>query len=273
MLDLPYKFSSASPHSIKIKSLEDSSKCKSIPSSTDTLLESSRTQKSQLPVTIEVAEIASIKPINDKPYFCVGENLEFLLKGSAPWLIKYEFNGHQSKINVNSQSRSKFSRLAQEPGLFKLLEISSSSSASSKDSNNHNDYNSHNDVCNSKLNFERTIKPLPVVKVSSGRYFIEDIREGDQSEITFTFEGTPPFSFTYIRTISDESSSSTSTSKKSNGNNDNSKSGVSGERILETKTITDIFEHSYSIFTKQEGTWSVTFIQDAFCSFPPFSKE
>ncbi|KAH9463466.1 hypothetical protein Pst134EA_015549 [Puccinia striiformis f. sp. tritici] len=273
MLDLPYKFSSASPHSIKIKSLEDSSKCKSIPSSTDTLLESSRTQKSQLPVTIEVAEIASIKPINDKPYFCVGENLEFLLKGSAPWLIKYEFNGHQSKINVNSQSRSKFSRLAQEPGLFKLLEISSSSSASSKDSNSRNDHNSHNDVCNSKLNFERTIKPLPVVKVSSGRYFIEDIREGDQSEITFTFEGTPPFSFTYIRTISDESSSSTSTSKKSNGNNDNSKSGVSGERILETKTITDIFEHSYSIFTKQEGTWSVTFIQDAFCSFPPFSKD
>ncbi|POW09973.1 hypothetical protein PSTT_06411, partial [Puccinia striiformis] len=248
MLDLPYKFSSASPHSIKIKSLEDSSKCKSIPSSTDTLLESSRTQKSQLPVTIEVAEIASIKPINDKPYFCVGENLEFLLKGSAPWLIKYEFNGHQSKINVNSQSRSKFSRLAQEPGLFKLLEISSSSSASSK--------------------IPVVIMIIIVIMI----YFIEDIREGDQSEITFTFEGTPPFSFTYIRTISDESSSSTSTSKKSNGNNENSKSGGSGERILETKTITDIFEHSYSIFTKQEGTWSVTFIKMLFARSLPSPK-
>ncbi|KAA1138326.1 hypothetical protein PGTUg99_030566 [Puccinia graminis f. sp. tritici] len=275
LLDLPYKFGSASPHSIKIKSLEDSSKCKSITTSSESFSDSFKKQNSQSPVTIEVAEIASIKPINDKPYYCVGENLEFLLKGSPPWLIKYEFNGHQSKINVNSQSQSKFSRLAQEPGLFKLLEISSSSSASSKDPNNYYDHSSQNDVCNSKLKFERSVKPLPVVKISSGRYFIEDIREGDQSEITFTFEGTPPFSFTYIRTVSDESSSSTSSLKKSSENSkiknyDNKKGG---ERILESKTITDIYEYSYSIFTKQEGTWSVTFVQDAFCSFPPFSKE
>ncbi|OAV99399.1 hypothetical protein, variant [Puccinia triticina 1-1 BBBD Race 1] len=270
LLDLPYKFSSASPHSIKIKSLEDSSKCKSIAPSIGTLSDSFKQNDSRSPVTIEVAEIASIKPINNKPYYCVGENLEFLLKGSPPWLIKYEFNGHQSKINVNSQSQSKFSRLAQEPGLFKLLEISSSSSASSIASGGHN---SHNDICNSRLNFERAIKPLPVVKISSGRYFIEDIREGDQSEITFTFEGTPPFAFTYVRTVSDDSGSSASSSKKSNENAKIKKSGGSGERILESKTITDIYEYSYSIFTKQEGTWSVTFIQDAFCSFPPFSKE
>jgi nucleoporin POM152 len=87
----------------------------------------------------------------------------------------------------------------------------------------------------------------------------------NQSEIIFTFEGTPPFSFTYIRTVSDESGSTISSSKKSNQNSkikhyDNPKSGGS-ERILESKTITDIYEYSYSIFTKQEGTWSVTFIQ------------
>lgn len=280
LLNLPYKFSSASPHLIKIKALEDSSKCKSITASTQSVpLSDNISKKQNLPssVTIEVAEIASIKPINDKPYYCVGENLEFLLKGSPPWLIKYEFNGHQSKINVNSQSQSKFSRLAQEPGLFKLLEISSSSSATStQDSALYYSHNSLNDVCNSRLNFQRPIKPLPVAKISSGRYFIEDIREGDQSEIIFTFEGTPPFSFTYIRTVSDQSSTSTSSAKKTNEHSKmkNYEQGQSGgSRILESKTITDIYEYSYSIFTKQEGTWSVTFIQDAFCSFPPFSKE
>jgi nucleoporin POM152 len=189
LLNIPYKFSSASPHSIKIQALEDSNQCKSVITVPQTLTVSDnpKGQNSASLVTLEVAEIASIKPINDKSYYCVGENLEFLLKGSAPWLIKYEFNGRESKININSQSQSKFSRLAQEPGLFKLLEISSSSSASSKDSSHYYDHSTHNDVCNSKLNFERAIKPLPVAKISSGRYFIEDIREGDQVELLFFF--------------------------------------------------------------------------------------
>lgn len=281
ILNLPYKFSSATPHSIMVKFLADSNKCQSIMSSSSIALSGAdgrttkptQTSEQPLPVIIEVAEIASIKPVNDKPYYCVGENLEFLLKGSPPWLIKYEFNGQPSKIKILSQAQSKFSRLAKEPGLFKLLEISSSSS-NPKDSST--DYRHHSDVCNSKLNFQRPIHPLPKVKVSSGRYYIEDIREGDQSEIVFTFEGTPPFSFTYIRTISDESKTSAGQNKLGHqkhhqartNNNDQS----SGERILESKTITDIHEYSYSIFTTQEGTWSVTFVQDAFCSFPPLSN-
>lgn len=31
----------------------------------------------------------------------------------------------------------------------------------------------------------------------------------------------------------------------------------------------DIQTRSYSIFTSQEGTWSVSYIADAFCSYPP----
>lgn len=277
LLNLPYKFTSAAPHSLRIKSLTDANKCQSISSITSSSSSdmsysksSNHNNNNQLPslVMIEVAEIASIKPINDKPYYCVGENLEFFLKGTPPWSIKYEFNGRQSKIKINSHAESKFSRLARDPGFFKLLEISSSSFSIDTSS-------SHGDVCHAKLNFERAIKPLPKVKISSGRYFVEDIREGDQSEIMFTFEGTPPFTFTYIRTESEETSIFRSIQHKDKDkiNRDNRLDDMrDGRRILESKTITDILDYKFSIFTNQDGTWEVTFIQDAFCSFPPVSN-
>lgn len=76
-------------------------------------------------------------------------------------------------------------------------------------------------------------------------------------------EGTPPFTFTYLRTSAER---------------DN--------EILEERTITlvkaifrplhpcltilcrDIHDHTYTITTSEEGTWSTKFIADKWCKFP-----
>lgn len=222
VLSLPYVFRSAAPHSINVKSVKDGNGC------TSKWTEES-TQKSAI---VEVAETASIESVSKKPYICVGERLEYILKGSPPWLIKYEFQSKPSSIIIDSKNEPKFSRLAKEPGLFRILAIAHKL-----------------DHCLVKVNLEKLIKPIPSVKISAGRNFIEDIREGDQSEIVFSFEGTPPFSFTYTRSLPEDRTDDT--------------------RILEKRTVTGIESHTYSIFAREEGTWSVTEIQDAFCSFPP----
>ncbi|CAH7685401.1 hypothetical protein BY996DRAFT_4583365 [Phakopsora pachyrhizi] len=226
IVSVPYTLRSAVPHSVALKSIKDSNGCVS---------SSSRNMAKNRPAVIEVAETASIKPLLNKAYYCVGESLDFLLKGSPPWLIKYEFNRKKSSVTITSREEARFSRLAKEPGLFKILGVA------------HKE-----DLCIAKFELEKEIKPIPTVRISSGRNFIEDIREGDQSEIVFMFEGAPPFSFTYTRS-----------SPTDRGDE---------QRVLETRTVTGIEDYSYSIFAREEGTWSVTYVQDAFCSFPPVSE-
>ena len=45
------------------------------------------------------------------------------------------------------------------------------------------------------------VHEIPTVEVNKGDYLIEDLHEGDQTELIFTFLGEPPFQLTYIRTI------------------------------------------------------------------------
>lgn len=45
------------------------------------------------------------------------------------------------------------------------------------------------------------VHEIPTVEVNKGDYIIEDLHEGDQTELIFTFLGEPPFKLTYIRTI------------------------------------------------------------------------
>lgn len=75
---------------------------------------------------------------------------------------------------------------------------------------------------------------------------IQDIHEGDQAEIVFTFTGTPPFTFTYTR------------------------SEMVGHppklKVVETNTVTQVYGHEYSVFTSMQGTYEATSIEDAFCA-------
>lgn len=137
VLSIPYTFRSASPHSVTLTSVRDGNGCSS-------QLEPGLAGNSAM---LEVAEIASIKAVSNKPYFCVGERLEYLLKGSPPWLIKYEFNSKKSSITIHSKEEPKFSRLANEPGLFKIVGIA------------HKE-----DLCTAKVSLEKTIRPIPSLK-------------------------------------------------------------------------------------------------------------
>jgi len=84
---------------------------------------------------------------------------------------------------------------------------------------------------------------------------LQDIHEGDQAEIVFTLSGEPPFTFTYQR--------SELQAKKSN----------KPPKILETHTVTGVTTKEYSIYSSLEGTWTVTFISDKFCRYPPVSPD
>lgn len=39
--------------------------------------------------------------------------------------------------------------------------------------------------------------------------------------------------------------------------------------VKDTQTITGVMEDTYTIYSSQEGQYRVTYISDAFCSFPP----
>ncbi|KAH9947096.1 hypothetical protein B0H21DRAFT_778726 [Amylocystis lapponica] len=95
-----------------------------------------------------------------------------------------------------------------------------------------------------------TVHPLPAARVGHGKRIIQDIHEGDQAEIVFTLIGEPPFTFTYQRTEL--------TSKK----------GAHG-KVLETHTVSGVTTKEYSIFSALEGTWTITFISDRYCRYPP----
>jgi nucleoporin POM152 len=79
---------------------------------------------------------------------------------------------------------------------------------------------------------------------------------GDQAEIRFELIGEPPFTFTYQRT---ELAS-------------NVKRGQT-PRVLETHTVSGINGKDYSIYSASEGTWTVSFIQDRFCRYPPIQAD
>ena len=66
----------------------------------------------------------------------------------------------------------------------------------------------------------------------------------------FTLIGEPPFTFTYQR-------AELSTKKGSPG------------KVLETHTVSGVTTKEYSIFSALEGTWTVTFISDRYCRYPP----
>ncbi|KAH8835558.1 hypothetical protein DL96DRAFT_1666285 [Flagelloscypha sp. PMI_526] len=93
-------------------------------------------------------------------------------------------------------------------------------------------------------------RPSPYSKVGHGKRVFQDIHEGDQAEILFTLEGEPPFTFTYQRA-------------------EPMKRGGKPGKVLETHTVSRIMTREYSVFSAQEGTWTVTSIADKYCRYPP----
>ncbi|KAM0788621.1 hypothetical protein ACM66B_001740 [Microbotryomycetes sp. NB124-2] len=220
-VDLPYELRLPVPHVITLLRVRDANGCVST-------LES----VAQTSLTFQVAEIASISPVSTNPDVCVGDFLEFVVQGSPPFTVKYEFNGKEFTVPLQS---SKFSRLAAEPGQFRILTVGHGQ-----------------DQCRSNnVDLVKNVHPIPTASVSTGDSFMVDIREGEQTEIVFGFKGTPPFSFTYSRRKPQDR--------------------YKDKTVLETHTVTGITDYSYSVMTSQEGTWSVSYIADRYCSYPSTS--
>lgn len=76
---------------------------------------------------------------------------------------------------------------------------------------------------------------------------------GEQAEINFELVGEPPFTFTYQRTELAR--------------------GQRKPKVLETHTVSGVTMRNYSIYSAAEGTWTVSFIQDKYCRYPPMQVD
>lgn len=177
-------------------------------------------------VTVMVSDVPTLTPINPKKDYCVGDRIGFALTGIPPFEVVYEFNGKKQKATTSSP----FSRLASAPGNLTMLSLADSASS-----------------C--KMNLERDAKrihPIPSVQITEGIAAVQDIHEGDQAELVFSFTGTPPFSFVYTR------------------------SELVGRpprpKVIETHSVADVEGHKYSIFTSVQGIYEAISIEDAYCS-------
>ncbi|AGO13364.1 AaceriAFR225Wp [[Ashbya] aceris (nom. inval.)] len=213
-------------HIVSIEKVVDKNGCVN-----DVIMENSH-------VLISITDVPKIVLMDPTMEYCVGDYVSYQLNGVAPFLIKYEFNGVQLK---SKEQTSQFVRFASEPGMISINSI--------QDSSSHCVIDFSNPAL--KAEFERLsllVHPIPSVTVSQGDNVIEDIHEGDQAEVIFTFEGTPPFSLTYVRTEEVD--------------------GRKGRRpqIVETHKVTDIYSYEYRVSTSLQGTYEAIEVADAFCS-------
>jgi nucleoporin POM152 len=76
-LDVPLTANEIGRYEVSITSISDISDCEQIVHETD-----------RLTTTVEVVESARIVPVTQTRDLCVGDNLDFLLQGKAPWTIE-----------------------------------------------------------------------------------------------------------------------------------------------------------------------------------------
>lgn len=195
-------------------------------------------------LVISVTPAPDISPFKSKKHFCVGDHVGYDLVGAAPFNLHYTFNNN----TYNSQTEAEFRRLAAKPGIIQVTGIEDSSAGRCLIDIEPNSQKA-NDL-------ELTIHDLPSVEINQGDSIIQDIHEGDLTEMKFTFTGTPPFTVTYVRTLDPSS-----TAKRSK----NSKYQKSREKITETTTVKDIWEYNYSVNVGLEGTYEAIEIRDAYC--------
>ncbi|TIA87288.1 hypothetical protein E3P99_03255 [Wallemia hederae] len=232
----PLTLNSFGAHRVGIVGVHDASDCVAFEEDVQAVEHGQKTtSKQNLVTTIDVAESATVVPLTRIEDVCVGDSMDFQLGGTAPWVVGYEWN--DAPTTAKSKT-SLFSRVAEEEGLFRITEVSH-----------------HSQQCPSTVDIRRYVHPLPSASVSEGDTYIEDIREGDQAEIKFSFIGTPPFTFTYeVRDIL-TSPGQTNIAQQRRENLPRVRSHELG-RVLERHTVTDVMQHEHSIFSSLEGVWS-----------------
>lgn len=174
----------------------------------------------------QLSESGLVKDFN---YYCVGDQITYMLNGVSPFKINYEFNSVSQEVEVQGNY---FKRLAPGPGQLDIKSLADSSAKGCEV-----DFTEMN-----RNDLKAVIYDLPSVEIVQGDSIEEDIQEGEQIEIIFLLTGTPPFKLTYIRKELDDSS-----------------------KIVETEIVEDIRENEYRIMANLEGTYEAIEIQDRYC--------
>lgn len=206
-----FVFGDVGSYAIKILSVSDATGC-----------EWAAIEEDVSPLDILVVEPASVMALSQEQDRCVGDLLEYSLQGTPPWVLTYAWEGKKHRIETSQQ---KFSRLADQPGTFKVLAISHKKASQ----------------CEKKIeDLSHTIHPLPKIHLDDGESWL---REGDQTEIRFVLSGSPPFTFTYTR------------------------SDWNGKEmaVQDTQTVSDVMEHTYSVYSAKEGEYDVIAVSDRYC--------
>lgn len=79
-LDLPHTLTEVGRHEVSLVSVQDASGCLQEVHDSD-----------RLTTIVEVVESAKIVPVGQQGDLCVGDTLDFLLQGKAPWTIEWVF--------------------------------------------------------------------------------------------------------------------------------------------------------------------------------------
>ncbi|RLV93667.1 Nucleoporin [Spathaspora sp. JA1] len=175
---------------------------------------------------ISITQPPNIFNSKQQDNYCVGDYIEYNLTGIPPFTINYQFN-EQVKT---TQSYFQFKRISNKPGTLSINSIQDSQ-------------------CKVELTGDKfdklqiQIHDLPTVEINQGDYIIEDLHQGDQTELIFTFIGTPPFEVTYIRTVTERTH----------------------RKVVETKTIKDVYGYELVVPASLEGTYEAVEVRDKYC--------
>ena len=185
-------------------------------------------------IQVSVSEAPTLVPAEThRLNYCVGDRLGFSLGGTPPLNVFYTFRGSNQKASV---AGSTFKRIAEKPGNFTITGVSDAASG-----------------CRSDVKgVSRVIHDLPHVRVSKGKSARYEIHAGGHVDVTFEFEGTPPFHFTYTRTEMVKQKGAIG--------------GYRQGRVLDTRTLKSD-EKIKRITETEEGIYEVVAIRDMFCSF------
>ncbi|KAG7663432.1 POM152 [[Candida] subhashii] len=185
---------------------------------------------------ISITETPDIFKAEPKKYhYCVGEHVAYNLTGFAPFTIFYSFNNRVRQ----TESFYRFERLSSKPGILEIQSLKDSGASECM-------VNFTSDE-KKMTSLRLQVHELPTVEINKGDYIVEDLQEGDQTEIIFTFIGEPPFTLTYIRTIDIKQGKKTS------------------RKLVEKHTLQDIWDYEVIVPASLEGTYEAIEIEDKYC--------
>lgn len=147
--------------------------------------------------------------------YCVGDIIKADLQGQQPFSVDLRINDKNKRVSGSRSAQIP----ASQPGDITFLTI--------KDEGG----------CTVSVNETVLVHPLPSSEITHEPIF--NIHSGDTAELSFRFKGSPPFTFTYTRSVDGQ--------------------------VKERKTIKKVQSHQYSIFTKENGVYEVVALQDKHC--------